>query len=236
MCKPCATHSDRQILCNPAKDSLSCWIMDLKSWSEIWIGRSNVILAEDSPLPLPCFVASQFAWTHPCPQESPACSRGQRKINRQFGYSSSDAEHVAGRNMIAIRWIPPGDRKSTDKVVWFVLCVFGFFFYSRTSSSLHEFLKWLFPPYLWESTLTSGNFPQAGEQWNKRMRDMETSHESQEGKRASSSRPLQPQLGTQSLISGLAFFLLAVGRFCCPYSPNSISEIYGTLCRVQTFL
>lgn len=128
MCKPCATHSDRQILCNPAKDGLSCWIMDLKSWSEIWIGRSNVILAEDSPLPLPCFVASQFAWTHPCPQESPACSRGQRKINRQFGYSSSDAEHVAGRNMIAIRWIPPGDRKSTDKVVWFVLRVFGFFF------------------------------------------------------------------------------------------------------------
>lgn len=153
-----------------------------------------------------------------CPQQR------TRQNPRTALYSGSDTEHVAGSDKTAIRWIPPGDcgrplaRYSSG---------------SGISSCLNEFLKWLFPPYLWELIPTSGNFPQAGGQWGKKTHDVETSRESQDREWASPSRPLRPGLSAQSLTSALVLPVLAKGRFGCPYSSNSISEIYGTLCRLQ---
>lgn len=145
MCALHATHSGRQILCNPARDDLNCWIIDLKAWTEIWGGRSHAILPRIplSPLPLCRFFASQLAWTHPYAQGTPACSRGQGKTNEDLCYSSSDTEYVAGSSKTARRWIPPGH------------CGRALARYSSaTSSCLHDFLKWLFPPYLWDPVPT----------------------------------------------------------------------------------
>lgn len=218
MCALHATHSGRQILCNPTRDDLNCWIIDLKAWTEIWGGRSLAILPRIplSPLPLCCFFASQLAWTHPHAQGTPACSRGQGKTNEDLCYSSSDTEYVAGSSKTAIRWIPPGH------------CGRALARYSSaTSSCLHDFLKWLFPPYLWDPVPTWSNFTQAGGQWGKKIRDMETNHETHKGQWASPSRPLWPGLSTQSLTSAVALSVRAEGRFCCPYSSNSSSEIFS---------
>lgn len=150
-----------------------------------------------------------------------------RQNPRTALHPGSDTEHVAGSGKAAMRWIPPGDCGRA---------LAGYSSGSGISSCLNEFLKWLFPPYLWELIPTSGNLPQAGGRWGKKTRDVETSRESQERERASPSRPLRPGLSAQSLTSASLLSVLAKGRFCCPYSSNSISEIYGTLCRLQPVL
>lgn len=211
MCALHATHSGRQIPCNPARDDLNCWIIDLKAWTEIWGGRSHAILSRIplSRLPLACFFASQIAWTHTHAQGTPACSRGQGKTSEDLCYSSSDTEYVAGSSKTAIRWIPPAQ------------CGRALARYSSaTSSWLHDFLKWLFAPYLWDPVPTWSNFTQAGGQWGKKIHDMKTNHETHKRQRASS-RPLWPGHSTQSLTSTVVLSVHAEGRFCCPYSSNS---------------
>lgn len=153
--------------------------------------------------------------TPTCPWSS-CCSTGQGKTSGDLCYSSSDTECVAGSNKTATRWIPPGHCGRARAR-----------YSSATSSCLHDFLMWLFPPHPWDPEAISSNFPQARGQWGMKIHDMETNHETHKGQQASPSRPLWPGLSTQSLTSAEVLSVRAEGKFCCTYSSNSSSEIFS---------
>lgn len=208
MCALHATHSSRQIPCNPVRDHLNNYLLDnwLKSlnWNLAWQITGNS--AEDSPLPLSCIFASQLAWTHPHAQGTPAAAEGKAKP----GETSATAALTLSMWQGAVRQQKLDPTRTLAR------------YSSATSSCPHDFLMWLFPPYPWDPEQTSSNFPQAGGQWGK-----ETNHETHKGQQASPSRPLWPGLSTQSLTSAEVWSVRAEGKFFCPYSSNSSSEIFS---------
>lgn len=107
MCPSCHTQWRANTLQPSQRSSelLDNWLKSL-NWNLGWQITGNS--AEDSPLPLSCFFASQSTWTHPHAQGTPAAAEGKTKPGMQTCYSGSDTEHVAGSSKTATRWIPPG--------------------------------------------------------------------------------------------------------------------------------